>query len=233
MGKPPKITRNYSMADAAMVEFALTILGQFKDDKAAFVSYDPDFGGTFEADWQADITAAEEVPSDEALVDAQEGLTRDVEQLMEDCRHKFQDSKRFIEKAFPDDKPVHNEFGYDNYGASRDVQTKMIFFMENFHRVAEKYSTQLIAQNYTQAHIDEIETLHDQLHDANEEQEGAKGGRPVVTQDRIIILNKPWDTTADVSRAAKAIFHKDAAKLKSYLLPASESGDEPEPPPVQ
>lgn len=228
MGKPPKITRNYSMADATMVEFALTIFGQFKNDKAAFVSYDPDFGGTFEADWQADIKAAEEVPSDEALVDAQEGLTRDVEQLMEDSRHKFQDSKRFIEKAFPDNKPVHNEFGYDNYDTARQVQTKMIFFMENFHRVAEKYKTQLIAQNYTQAHIDEIETLHDQLHDANEEQEGAKEGRPVVTQDRIITLNKPWDTTVDVSRAAKAIFHDDAAKFKSYLLPASENGNEPD-----
>lgn len=219
------------MADASMVEFVHIIFGQFKNDKAAFVSYDPDFGGTFEADWLADIEAAEQEPTDEAVVDQQEGLTAAVEQIMDECRHKFQSSKRFIEKAFPDNKPVHNEFGYDNYDTARQVQTKMIFFMENFHRVAEKYKTKLIAENYTQAHIDEIETLHDQLHDANEAQEAAKEGRPVVTQDRIITINKPWDTAVDVSRAAKAIFHNDAAKFKSYLLPASETGDEPDAPP--
>lgn len=224
MAKAEKITRNYSMPDADMLVFVQKILGQFKDDKADFENYDHDFAHSFESDWEAAITAAGKLPTDEAIVDQQEGLTKALEDKMDECRHKFQSSKRFIEKAFPNNQPVWNEFGYDNYDSARQVQSKMIRFMENFHRVAENYKNELIASNYTQADIDEIKTLHDELHTANTKQEAAKGGRPVATQDRIITLNKPWDVTVDVSRAGKDIYHDNAAKHESYLLPASESG---------
>lgn len=225
MSTPEQITRNYgNMSDVDMLEFAQTILGQFINDKADFVAYDPDFDDPFEPDWQAAIVAAEQIPTDEALVDQLQGLTQTVEEKMDDCRHKFQSAKRFIEKAFPNNEPVHNEFGYDNYDSARKSQTSMIQFMENFHRVAENYKTQLIAQNYTQMHIDEIETLRDELHSANEQQEAFKGGRPVLTQDRIITLNTSWNITVDVCRAGKDIFHDNPAKYESYLLPGTQSG---------
>lgn len=233
MGKPEEIIRNYSMADDDMFEFTNTMLGLFTGDKAAFIAYDPDFADPFGQNWQDAIKAAEAVPKDEAVVDEQTGITDLVEETMDQCRHKFQSSKFFIEKAYPNNRPVQNEFGYDNYLKARKSQTGMIGFMENFHRVAEKYKEQLIAKNYTQAMIDEIKTLRKKLHTTNEKQEAFKKGRPVLTQDRIILLNKPWDTAVLVHKAAQNIFHDDAAKYAQYKLPATETAEEEEPPPAE
>ena len=139
MGKPEEIIRSYQMADDDMFQFTGTMIGLFEGDKAAFIAYDPDFSDPFQANWQADLETAEAVPKDEAIVDEQTGLTAKVEALMDQCRHKFQSSKFFIEKAFPNNGPVQNEFGYDDYDKVRKSQPKMVSFMENFHRVAEKY----------------------------------------------------------------------------------------------
>ena len=128
---------------------------------------------------------------------------------------------------------MQNEFGYDNYDRVRQSQTGMIGFMENFHRVAEKYKEKLIAENYTQERIDEIKALREKLHLSNEKQEAFKKGRPVLTQDRIILLNKPWDTAVIVHKAAKNIFHEDAAKFAQYKLPATETTPEEEEPPAE
>lgn len=233
MGKPEEIIRNYSMADDDMFEFCNTMLGLFTGDKAAFIAYDPDFADPFGQNWQDAIKTAEAVPKDEAVVDEQTGLSEVVEKTMDECRHKFQSSKFFIEKAYPNNRPVQNEFGYDNYDQVRQSQTGMTGFMENFHRVAEKHKEKLIAENYTQERIDEIKTLRDKLHLSNENQEAFKKGRPVLTQDRIILLNKPWDTAVIVHKAAKNIFHDDAAKYAQYKLPATETAGEEEPPPVE
>lgn len=235
MGKPEEIIRTYHLADDDMLELSNTFITQFEADKADFVDYDEDFDDPYQANWQADLTAAENVPKDEVVVDEQTGLSATVEDLMDQCRHKFQSSKFFIEKAFPDNKAVQNEFGYDDYGRARQAQARMIGFMKNFHRVALKYSEQLINVNYSQNDIDEIETLRAALHQANELQEAFKKGRPVLTQDRIITLNKPWDVVVLVHKAATNIYHDDPAKLGQYELPQSPppGGEEPlpEPPP--
>lgn len=230
MGKPEEIIRNYSMADDEMFQFTGIMIGLFEGDKAAFIAYDPDFADPFQANWEADLEAAEAVPKDEAVVDELTGLSAKVEEAMDKCRHKFQSSKFFIEKAFPKNGPVQNEFGYDDYDKVRQSHPKMTSFMENFHRVAEKYKEKLIAKNYTQEKIDEIKTMHNELKLADQKQEAAKKGRPVLTQDRIIILNKPWDTAVLVHKAANNIFHDDAAKFAQYALPASETPPEEEPP---
>lgn len=230
MGAPEAIIRIYRMADDTMTQFCSTLIGLFAADKADFVDFDSDFDDPFQEVWQTNITAAEGVIKDEVIVDEQTGLSAIAEETMDACRHQFQSSKYFIEKAFPNNRPVHNEFGYDNYDDARNVQTRMISFMENFHRVAEKHKEKLLEANYTQEKIDEIDTLRSQLHTANKNQEAFKKGRPVLTQDRIIILNKPWEAVLLVHKAAKNIYHDDSAKYDQYKLPATETPDEESPP---
>ena len=230
MGAPEPIARIYRMADDAMTEFSTTYIGLFAGDKEDFVAFDSDFDDPFQELWQANITAAEEVVKDEVIVDEQTGLSAIVEKAMDASRHQFQSSKYFIEKAFLNNRPVHNEFGYDNYDDARQVQVRMISFMENFHRVAEKYKVKLLDANYTQEKIDEIEALRSQLHTANKNQEAFKKGRPVLTQDRITTLNKPWEEVLLVHKAAKNIYHDDTAKFGQYKLPATETPPGEEPP---
>ncbi|MBI4944860.1 MAG: hypothetical protein HY840_00505, partial [Bacteroidetes bacterium] len=181
--------------------------------------------------WLTKITNADALPSDETVEDELMQLSATVEEKMELCRHKFQGAKFFIEKTFPDNFAVQNEFGYDDYEGARQNQAKMIGFMENFYRVAKKYKVKLIAKNYTMPMIDEIGTLRDALRTADNDQEAFKSGRPVLTQDRIIILNACWIETLKVCSAGKIIFHNNLAKYNQYLLPDS-GGTVPTPPPA-
>ncbi|MBI4947876.1 MAG: hypothetical protein HY840_15910 [Bacteroidetes bacterium] len=225
MANPQEILRNYhNLSDVEMTQFSHTVRSAFTVDKALFTTFDPDFNDPFSANWLTKIEAAEALPSDEAVQDELTQLSNAVEEKMELCRHKFQSSKFFIEKTFPANFAVQNEFGYDDYEDARRSQVKMIGFMSNFFRVANKYKVKLIAKNYTQPMINEIGALHDQLHDANNAQEAFKSVRPVITQDRIIILNACWDETLKVCSAGKIIFYNNMAKHDQFLLPDSAGG---------
>ena len=124
MGK--KITRLYKIIDPEMYEASKTKRGFFLEDKADFINFDADFADPFAAGWLTDISDAEAIPQDEVLDDQLTQLTKTVEEEMTNCRNKFQDSKYFIEKTFPDNIPVWNEFGYNNYDDTRMVSISSI-----------------------------------------------------------------------------------------------------------
>ncbi len=214
--------RTFSITDAEMFEAQKTKRGFFIEDKTDFIAFDEDFKDPFADDWQTAIDAAETILQDETLTDQLTQLTNEVEKQMRNCRDKFQDSKYFIEKTFPDNVPVWNEFGYNNYDDARRYQIKMIQFMKNFSLVATKYKTQLIAKGYLQTKIDEIETLRTALDTANQNQELFKGNQPVSTQERINVYNDLWAIMVKVCTAGKRIFKNDFAKLQRYLLPPGE-----------
>lgn len=221
-----KILRVYSITDPEMYEASKTKRGFFLEDKADFIIFDGDFADPFGADWLTAISAAEGIPQDEVLDDQLTQLTAAVEAEMKICRDKFQDSKYFIEKAFPDNIPVWNEFGYNNYDSVRRVQTKLLLFMKNFHAVAEKHKVILIAAGYAQAKIDEIETVRAGLDAANLEQELFIGNLPVITQSRHSKNNSVWEIMVRVCTAGKRIFKDNFGKYQRYLLPPGEENPE-------
>lgn len=194
----------------------------FMDDQALFVALDPDYANPYEVGWATAIGQSEAQPTDEIILDQTTQLTAAVEAQLTLCRNKFQDSKRFIEKAFPNNPGVWNEFGYNNYDAQRRSQTGMIEFMKLLHTTATKYSTQLIAVNYLAPAIAEIDTLRSALDNANNAQELFMAQRPLITQTRINAHNATWAFSVSVARAAKSIFRNDPARYNMYLLPASD-----------
>jgi len=216
--------RHYGITDADMLELSVTERVFYTEDIMSFNNYNPKFDDDYNTEWADRITTAEDAPSDEQIDDILQQKTAAVEQAMLACRNKFQDSKTFIEDAFPDNQMVWNEFGYDDYNAASKSQSNFIQFMNRFHSVAEKYKVALIANNYTQVKIDEIETLGEALKDANTEQEVYKGNIPVITQNRIIAMNACYELTSEVGRVGKLIFRNDYAKYQRYLLtPSNES----------
>ncbi|MFI5218780.1 MAG: carboxypeptidase regulatory-like domain-containing protein [Bacteroidia bacterium] len=226
MAKPIQQKSKYNISHAEMIESAKTKRGFFLEDKAGFVAFDADFDDPYAADWLTAITAAEAVPTDETIDDQLTQLTADVETEMKKCRNKFQDTKYFIEKAFPNNQPVWNEFGYNNYNDARRVQVKMLQFMKTFHTVCEKYKVKLDAAGYPQAKIDEIPPLRTLLDAANTAQEVFIGNLPVQTQERISKHNIVWDIEVRVCTAGKNIFQDDYAKYQRYLLPPGEESPE-------
>lgn len=221
------VDRKYNVSDSSMLEHNKTMLQHFTDEQAAFSAFDADFANPFETDWETAISTAEAHATDETILDQLQQLTNDVEDAMEAARNKFQQSKYFIEKAFPDKPAVQNEFGFDNYKPQRKSQTGMIQFMHTFFATATKYTAELASVGYDAAAVAEIESLLVDLDKANNKQEKFKGTRLVLTEDRKKDMNKAWDTMVRVSKAGKTIFVNDPAKYQLFLLPASsETGED-------
>lgn len=223
---PEQEKRHYNLPDAEMLELSATMREHFIEDKADFIDRNPKFDDPYAEQWDGKITVAEDEPTDEQIDDILQQKTTAVEDAMTQCRNKFQDSKTFIEDAFPNKQAVWNEFGYDDYNAASKSQSDFIQFMNRFHAVAEKYKINLIDNNYTQEKIEEIETLAEALKDANTEQEVYKGNIPVITQNRVTVMNACYAVTSEVGRSGKLIYRTDFAKYQRYLLtPSDEAPD--------
>lgn len=223
---PVELKRKFEVTDPEMILAAEVMKEFFHEDKGEFIAFDADFTDPFEDDWQTAIDAATVQPDDETIVDQISQKTAEVEAAMRTCTDKYQATKYFIEKAFPGNRAVWNEFGYNDYAVASRSQSKLHIFMIKFHSIAEKYHTQLIAAGYLQAKIDEIETFANLLKDKNVSQEVEKGGRYVATQDRITVMNACWEPMAAVAKAGKAIYYNNYAKFQHYILPASDENSE-------
>jgi len=221
---PEPLTRLYKVADAYMIQFAKVLRLFFIDDQAQFETEDSNFANPFEDNWLNTITAAEAHPTDEQRRDQLEQLTVTVKAEMTECRNTFQAAKRYIEKAFPNNSEVWNEFGYDDYGDIFHSQPQMIEFMKGFHTTAVKYSAQLTAPavNFTAARIAEIETRRAALDAANNAQEDFNRSLPTLTRARIEAHNAVWNICTDVCGVGKALFRDNHARYQLYLLPPSE-----------
>ena len=105
--------------------------------------------------------------------------------------------------------------------------------MEMLYLTSDTYKVELIAKGFTQPKIDMILQLKDELRQEQVEQETAKKERPVKTQERILILNKPWLSMRKINRASKIIYKDNYAKLNEYELPRhSQAGETPAEGPV-
>jgi hypothetical protein len=231
MSRPKETLRTYGIADADMLELAKTKQGFMNEDKQKFTEFDDDFKDPYASNWITAITECEQDLKDVSVVSQMTNLTQAVEAKMEQCRNAYQALKFFVEKAFPNNKPVWNEFGYAKYEDARKSQAQMIQFMQEVYSIATKYSALLIEKNYAQAKIDALLTLKQELDTANNEQEIFKGGRPTLTQTRVTKLNSVWEITEKVCRAGKIIFVHDKAKYARYTLPAGAGGGDDEEPP--
>ncbi len=219
MGSMQPLKRIYQGPDVEMKDEALGIYNSFLEDQPVFIQFDPDFGKPeFAPGFLKLIHDADNIQSIALRNTNLKALTVIVNNKMEQCQKKFQGSKYFIEKAFPDNPIISDEFGYHRYEKARKNQLLMKEFMRDFHYTAVKYSSNLIAVNYTQEMIDEIDTYRQELVQADGDQEDFKRGRPTVTQDNVKILNACYSMTAKVAGVGKQIFADDYAKHKRYVL---------------
>lgn len=219
MSKPKEVARNFHGEDSAMIGLANVIRTFFLEDIAFFVAFNAVFIAPYADNWLAAITAAESFIRDSAVIDQQVQLTNAVKLAMKNCRSGYQQAKFSIEKAFPDNLAVWNEFGFNDYEKVKNRQHRLEEFMQQLYSTANKYKVKLIAVGYTQAMITGLNTLRVDLRTANTAQENFIRNRSVLTRDRIILLNTVYDTMEDVCRVGKLIFANDYAKYQRYVLP--------------
>ena len=224
-----KVVRLYSIRDDVMLDTSDMFHTLYSQDELDFQGYNSVlFDVNFKTDFLAEIDAARLVKKDEVVLDEQVEETDEVKGKLVECSDYFKGMKLVIEEAFPNNKAVWNQFGYNDYRAASRSQGRMIQFMEMLYLTSDKYKTELIAKGFTQAKIDMILQLKDELRQEQIEQEVAKKERPLKTQERILLLNKPWIRIRKIHRASKVIYKDNYAKLNEYELPRhSQAGEEP------
>jgi hypothetical protein len=223
MGKSQEAVRLYSFSDADLVQSSRVMQGLFVEEKPAFISFDAKYADPFAENWLAKIDGIGEVVEDSIHVGQLTEATKKVMNKMEECKLHYQTVRYFTEAAFPDNKQKWTQFGFNDYDDARKSETKMVKFLGILHKTSITYKTQLLAAGLTQANIDKIETLQEELTGADYEQEILKKKRPELTQERIVKLNECFEMMQRVSRAAKIIFANNYAKYNQYLMPNEAS----------
>lgn len=222
MSTPKPIKDNYSVSDDFMHQHSKTLRLVFMGDQPLFGTRDADFNPPYEIDWLAAIEAAEAHPTDELVDDMMREKTEAVETAMTNCRNKWMETKPFVKKTFPDNPTIWDKFGFNNYQNIDSDQEGLTRFFKLLHGTATQYAAELIAKNYTQVMIDEIETLRSALDTANNEQEKFKIDIPVFTKQRTDKNNTVYGYSQLVCETGKLIFRDDYSKYQQYLLPASD-----------
>lgn len=218
MEKAPAVLRHFHAPDDYMLTRVGTILAAFGEDLADFTAFAASFDTAFKTQWQADYDAAMAVLADETITDQLKALSEDLETAMTAARNKWSELSFFVKRAFPDSRARQDEFGANDYRNARETAMGLTRFMSKAHVTAEKYKTNLIAKDYTQAKIDEIAALGLAVAAADSAQEQFKDERRSTTEDRVKILNKPYDTMVIVNEAAQIIYAESAAKRKTYTF---------------
>ena len=210
---------NYSLAD--IVSLGRLKQGFLSVDIADFSAFDPSFSPTYLSDFLVAIDAAEAFPDDETVVDIMTGFTVARDAKWAECKKAYQRLKFFIEKAFPTNIAIQNEFGFNDYTEASKIVEKMIRFMYKLYQTATKYSAQLTQANVTNADILALKTLHDDLKEADYKQEEYKNERQKLTQRRGELVDDLYKNYISyVCKAGKIIYIDNPAQYSRYLLPA-------------
>lgn len=213
-----EMTRVYGIKDAHMLETARTLHSLFNDHIADFTAFDTTLDAAFATSWLATIDAAAIVVRDSQIKDIQAAKTETVLEKMELCRIKYNQIKYFAGRAFSKNKIKLAEFGAEDYEKVRKSQALMISFMDEMHKACLTYSTELEAAGLAVGEIAEIETLKIELQDANTIQENYMRARPVLTEERIAILNQCFETTMIVVNAAQVLYYNEYALRRMFVF---------------
>jgi len=211
--------RIYNISDADLIEFSRTTVGNLKNNLANFTSIDTSINQKFVDDLSALIDKAEKTLTDEVITDRQVQLTNILKKKMDECKKHYRLMSYFAKNAFEDEPAIRNEFGENDYSSIRHSHAKMIIFMQTLIAITTKYKKELLKVGASQAQLDQTAILHEQLSNANYEQELFMSNRPVLTSDRIKNQNELWKLINKVHELSKIIYSDDFAKLKLFLLP--------------
>ena len=213
-----KAKRLYKGSDSKMIEHVLGMRALFQKHQADFTAFDPSLDAGFLTAWQTTQENVISTEDDKYVVSDGEILLEEAVSALEKCQLKYIDVKYYAGKAFPGNKELLKEFGEGQYSKVRNSPLRMVQFMEGLFGVATKYKTELIAKNYTQAAIDEIDTLTADLRADNKNQQLKKKERPTLTRSRIELLNTYYSFGQQVAAVAPLVYRHSPAHRNMFLL---------------
>lgn len=191
-----------------------------RDNLADFTKYDGEITEDWVGNLESDINAATLLPNDETVVDEQASLGGVVDAKQKAGEDHFQDVKYWVDKCFPNQKDVQNEFGYDDYGKVRGKVPEFILFLRNLgvKLNTKKYKDVMIARKMPVEMLTVSAQVAIDLEDAETIYQNSKKSRTGATQDRRIAFNSIWDRIALFCKAGKNIYRNNYAKYRLFVL---------------
>lgn len=221
-----KTVRAYTGSDSYMIQQSGIIKELVEQALPVFAAFDSTVNAAFIAAFDAAIAAALGTLPDAVIIDQQVQKSELVKAAMAQGREKYQDIMYFVtRKAFKNNRPVWNEFGYNDYEKDSRSQARFYKFLMAFHQVAQKYNTELITAGCQQAAIDEILLIAQTIEGSDLSQELFKRGRPVLSKDRIVILNECYSFTIQCIALAQRVYKNDFERRKQFVYSPTETGD--------
>ncbi|MBI1286298.1 MAG: hypothetical protein GC178_01855 [Flavobacteriales bacterium] len=220
------IKRAYGMADDDMLERSELFYDALNAEQADFVARFPWMDAVWLTAFQNDINDADAFPTDDSVVLDIKVLTADVGSAMRQGYAALQTLGLYAKLAWPKDVARQRVFGQDGWEEAYNNTLKLQEALELAHAKADgaSYKPDLLAKGYTQAEIDMLETLSDEIKLKNRLQEAAKSGRSVSSHDRIALLNVVWGHMQTINTCAAVVWANDAERLKQYQLYPSQGG---------
>lgn len=215
----PKNDRIYKIPDMDLLEFADTMVGFLPDDITDFSSFDSTLGKEDIIDIKQAIDEVYAVKSDDIVIDEQAELTEKVNNKLSECNKAYKTIAFFVRKAFPDNEAVRNKFGFNDIEKARNNQPYMIQFMLSLSKTAIEYQKELVLVGCSIAALKKLSVLHDELRDANADQEMFKKQRGIITQERIEKLNNLYTLLKPFSQIADIIYEDRPVYREKYILP--------------
>lgn len=214
-----EIIRLYKLSDAEMFSYADKVIANLQTDITLFSAFDSTINASFITNAQNLLTTAQNIPSDNVVLDQQVASTEQVRALMQDCRDQYDDMKFFIKKAFKNSLGRQNEFGLNDYDKAALNPSEMVRFLGDMYNVADRYRNDLTLVGCSNTMIDRNSLLEKDLNTLIREQSQIIDGRSTAAENRIIANNALWDVIVLISEAAKRVFRRSPANISRYLRP--------------
>jgi hypothetical protein len=224
------IQRDFTMDDLLMLERAQVFHNGFINDKALFEADYPYMADPYAANFQTAIDDADAIPSGAEYDSEIADKTAELNAQLPIGQKALKKLYSYVELAW-DSTAKLNRFGKNKYDKSRSSQLKLKELLELAHRQAElpAHKTTLLAVGYTQAAIDNLETIANTIDALNAEQEDMLAARGDKTQARITAYNEVFAYMQQINKASKIVFDGNPAKIDFYLLYPTASQSLPKP----
>ncbi|MCX6351220.1 MAG: hypothetical protein NTX03_05095, partial [Bacteroidetes bacterium] len=214
------ITRKYTMPNSSLHTLGQTMIDnlrlQLPDFTPRFAWIDTAYVDAFQA--KLDVMLA--IPLDMGMVDDIKVITGDIKTKLQTGNFALRQLNRYAKSAFAKDDVRRNVQGKDSWkNVQHDAPLMFRALQQAFDYAKEDpIKAALIAKGYTQADIDELETIANAINALINTLDTAKKQRQITTQQRIVGNNEFYEIMQTVSNCAKAVWMQDAARLKQYNL---------------
>ncbi|MFA8434135.1 MAG: hypothetical protein ACEPOZ_06435 [Marinifilaceae bacterium] len=226
-------SRLYHGSDAGFISFSSPRINLIEEKHPDFILFSPHFTPEGLQALKDNYQEANSIPSDNVYVDIQAKCTENVETEMEGCR-KFYKRLRFdVELAFPNEKKIWNQFGFNDYDLARRTAKHMNVLLTDVHMVATRYKETMLANGWTEETFETILTHKSNLKSLMDEQSQAVMERSRAAEQRGEKLNKLYEKLAVYFKAARIIYDEDEEMLQWFKFPSKsqakqESEEEPQ-----